>query len=184
MTTPSQLGEDLRYVRRLLQPSRPAPAVIPLLWAALGVPGFALADFAPKAVPIYWAIAGPAGTLLSVWLGYRGAIGAGDLDRTVGIRWTVHWLSVLAVIGLAALTAATGILTFSSLNPVILLILTMAYALAGVHLDHALYWPAAALALTLPAVALLPSYGWTVGGGLVALALAFVALGGRGRRRA
>lgn len=181
MAGSEHFAQDLRYVRDLLERPSRTPASIPILWAAVGAIGFALVDLAPAAVPWYWLAAGPLGMIASIWLGWRAAERRGHLDRATGMRWAWHWAGLLGAVGAVVLLAVVGMVPFSVINPVILVLIAIAYLLAGVHLDRRLLWVAAALAIAFPVIILLPKFGWTAAGGLVALALLGVALSaGRG----
>lgn len=180
MSAAQQL-DDVRYVRSLLERPAPSPASIPLLWAGIVAVGFALVDLAPERVGLFWAFAAPIGTVLSIFLGHRAAVARGEMRATDGIRWMAHWVGVMVLIGGAVGLAQWGVLPHQGLNTVIILLITAAYFLAGVHLEHRLLWVAAAFALTLPLAELLPRYGWVVAGGVVAASLVATALVGRAR---
>lgn len=77
MAATSDARGDLGYVRDVLKRSERTgfPAGIAYLWAAIGLVGFSLIDFAPERVGLYWSIASPAGFLLNAWLGVLFALG-------------------------------------------------------------------------------------------------------------
>lgn len=82
-------------------------------------------------------------------------------------------------VGAVVLLAALRIVPFEAINSLALLLIAAAYFLAGIHLDRRLLWVAGALVAGFPAIILLPRFGWTAAGGLVAIALVGVALTGK-----
>jgi hypothetical protein len=52
----------------------------------------------------------------------------------------LHWGGLLGAIALAILLPARGLVPAAAVGPVILLLLALAYFLAGVHLDPAFRW--------------------------------------------
>jgi hypothetical protein len=173
MPTVSQVEDDLRYVRSALEGSRsPAPASIYALWAVIGGLGMPLGDLAPRWAGVYWMVASPVGLLASVLLGGRHARRLGQVDRDAGRRHGLHWLALVVAIGLAAPLAVTGRLGYDVLGQVILLLLTVAYFLAGVHLDRRLLGVSALLAAGYLSLFVLERWAWTVIGLTTAAALA------------
>jgi hypothetical protein len=109
MSTTDNLRDDIAYVRAAAE--RAGAGSIPsiyVLWAVIGLCGFALADFAAdsRSVGLYWMVAWPAGFVVSAWLGYRAGRQSGQGSRRAGVRWAVHWLAFMAGV---ALGAALGI---------------------------------------------------------------------------
>lgn len=185
MSTVSEQAEhDLRYVRRAVdrQAAGGLPLSIALLWAVLGLVGFALVDFFPEHAWKFWAVAGPGGFLASAWLGWRAARSEGEQDRAEGRRWLFHWAGLLAAIGLAVLGRVSGAVSDGGLGATILLLLAVAYFTAGVHLVRPLLLVAAILAGGYVAVLFAGSHVWTWVGVTTAAALVVAALAGRGRR--
>ena len=74
MTNTEELKEDIAYVRAAADRSdtNPIPSIY-LLWAAIGLCGFALVDFTDdyRWIGGYWLVSAPAGFCLSMWLGIR-----------------------------------------------------------------------------------------------------------------
>jgi hypothetical protein len=173
-----QLKGDLRFVRAAVDRADYGrmPPVIYFLWAAVCLCGFALIDFAPAWVGEYWMVAGPAGFILSAALGWHFARRDGGSSWATGRRHLLHWGAMLAAIFFAGLLPMSG----EDLSTAILLILALAYFLAGVHLDHAMVWVGLVLAGGYVAVILISAYAWTLVG--VALALALAVAGIRGGR--
>jgi hypothetical protein len=82
------------------------------------------------------------------------------------------------VILLSVLLATQGVLPGAGLGKVILLLVTLAYLLAGVHLERPLGFIGIVMAGGYVALFFIPAYGWTVLGALVALSLVATALWG------
>lgn len=179
-----QLETDLGYVREVVGKSeRPSsPAAIYLLWAAIILVGFSLVDFAPRYVGLFWIIAGPAGTVASALLGWRHSLKSGQVRRELGTRHALHWSGMMAVIFLAVLLGITESAPWSVVHKVILLMVGLGYYLAGVHLDRPLMWIGALIVVGYVALFLVPAYGWTIVGVVVAAAMTATAFVG-GKRR-
>ena len=168
-----QLQSDLGYVCGLLQKSERdgSPVTIYLLWAAISLVGFSLADFAPKYVGIYWTILGPLGGLISGLLGWRYNMRRGQVRRDLGVRQGLHWVGMMAIIFLALLLGMTRAVAWGELYRVILLIIALTYFLAGVHLERPLLWIGVLMAACYVALFFITAYGWTLVGTLIAGAL-------------
>lgn len=173
MAEGKQMASELGYVSSLVKKSErnPSPAAIHLLWAAISLVGFSMVDFAPRAVGAFWAIAGPLGGLLSAFLGWRYSVRRGQVDRDEGMRHMLHWFGMMAIIFLSVLLASTGAVAWPALARMILLLLALTYFLAGVHLERPLIWVGALMAGCYLALFLIPAYGWTVVGIVVALGM-------------
>lgn len=176
MPDPKTFAADFSHVGRTLSRPVGGPTAILLLWAAIGVPGFALVDLARGAVPWYWLVATPLGMIASILLGRRAAERRGEIDRARGTRWVWHWVGLLMAVGSFVVLAAVGLIPFRILYTTIVLLLAVAYFLAGIHLDRRLLWVAAAFAAAFPVVALLPRFGWTAAGVLVAIPVVVILL--------
>ncbi|HEV8337517.1 MAG TPA: hypothetical protein VGR67_13975 [Candidatus Polarisedimenticolia bacterium] len=180
MAEMERIENDLHYVRNVVQKAerQKSPAGIYWLWAAIVLIGFALPDFAPRYTGIFWMLAGPAGGALSAYLGWRDARRLGFFRREEGIRHCLHWGAMMGVILLSVPLATRGVLPGAGLGKVILLLVTLAYLLAGVHLERPLGFIGIVMAAGYVALFFIPAYGWTVLGALVALSLVATALWG------
>jgi hypothetical protein len=186
MPETSKLEEDLGYVRAAVtrMDRAPAPAAIYFLWAAIVLAGFALVDLAPRAVGLYWLAAGPAGFALSMWLGWRAARGAGEIDRAETRRHALHWLGMLGAGGLAVLPVAIGRVGWYDFAATAVLLSALSYWLSGVHGDRAMLVVGALLGAGYAVVVLLPGPVWTITGVLIAAALAVAGWSARRGRAA
>ena len=182
MTELEQVEGDLRFVRSALASSdRPhSPAGIYFLWAVAVAIGFALVDFREGLVGPYWMLVGPAGFVASIYLGWRHARRLGQVSAADGRRHLLHWGGMLAVIALAMLMPARGVLTWEGLNSVILLILALAYFTAGVHGERPFMWVGVLMGAGYVLITLGSAYAWTIVG--VTLAVALTVAGLRGGR--
>lgn len=140
-------------------------------WAAIGLVGFALIDFAESRVGLYWAVAAPLGTLISAFLGWRHARQQGQVSREEGIRHVLHWTAMMAAIFLSVLMALRGSLTWRGVSQTALLIVALGYFLAGVHLERPLRLVGLLMAVGYVATLYIPGYTWTLVGVLLAAGL-------------
>ncbi|MEC9407030.1 MAG: hypothetical protein ABF271_04650 [Abyssibacter sp.] len=173
MTQDPSLHDDLNYVARVVRGqsvNRGVPAIY-YLWAVLIGIGFSLPDFAPQFAGLFWAIAGPGGGLLSWYLGARAERRSGATDRAQGARYGYHWLICGAGFVLAGIPGAEG-LSGAAFGQAMLLVATLAYGLAALHLDRGLALPAVLLGAGYLVIklALLP-YAWTLTAVLIAISL-------------
>ena len=173
MTQHSGVQDDLNYVANVVRGEsieRGVPAIY-YLWALLIGIGFSLPDFAPQHAGLFWAIAGPGGGLLSWYLGARAARRSGVDDRSQAARYGYHWLICGAGFVLAGIPGAGG-MTGAEFGQGMLLVATLAYGLAALHLDRGLALPAVLLGVGYLVIklALLP-YAWTVTAVLIAISL-------------
>ena len=180
---PTQVQSDVHFVREVIARSEQhrAPASIYLLWAALILVGFPMVDFAPRYVGLFWMIAGPLGGVISFLLGWRSSIREGTIRRSLGIRYALHWSGVMGAILLLTLYSVFSSRAVNySFAHLILLILALAYFLAGVHLDRPLLWAGLLMAAGYVALIFVTTYTWTITGVVVAIALVLSAVfGGR-----
>lgn len=173
MTATTDRRDDLGYVRDVVQRSERGgfPGAIAYLWAAIGLVGFSLIDFAPERVGLYWMIAAPAGFVLSAWLGWRQARIVGQESARDGRAHMLHWGGLLAAIFLLAPLILQGTLQGEAIAQVILLMVALVYFLAGVHLAPALRWAALAMAAGYVVTVAIDGLAWTALGVLFAVGL-------------
>ena len=193
MTNTDKLREDMAYVRAVAD--RADAATIPsiktipsiyLLWAAIVLCGYSLPDFVDdyRWVGRFWAVAGPVGMCLSLWLGFRGSRNAGQADRRIGIRWGLHWLAFLVAGVLGRALVAVGHLESAGFGSLVVLLVSLTYFHAALHLDRRLL-PISGVAAACFLVTLFVSeYQWTLAGVLLAASLVWQALLGARTRNA
>src|SRR6185295_656983 len=170
-----QAHEDLRYIRAVLARAEPGanPATNYFLWAAITFFGYAILDFAPERAGFYWMIAGPLGGVLSGILGRRAARALGQASQREARAHFLHWTGMMAAILLLIPLSATGGVPATEIPRLILLLVGLAYWLAGVYLDRRMLWLAIAVAgcyLLTVFQRELP-YLWTVSAGVLAASL-------------
>lgn len=177
MQTQSNVNDDLGYVRDVVRGAGDGafPPAIAYLWAAIGLVGFSLIDFAPERVALFWSIAAPAGFLLSAWLGWRHGRRVGQESRREGSKHMLHWGALLVAIFLLYPLIASGELRGEAIAQVILLIVALGYFLGGVHLSPALRWAALAMTVGYIVTVTIDAFAWTALGTLFAIGLVITA---------
>lgn len=181
MNAVNELRDDLSYVSAAVKRTRSAgvPSIM-LLWAVLTPIGFGLADFAPQWCGMYWLIAGPAGGMLSMYLANVAAKSAGLVDKSLGRRHGLHWITMFAAYGLVAASALSGHMGGFALAPMFLLLTAVAYTLGGIHLEDSKALLPAGLIMFIGYVVLewapVP-YPWTITGLIVSASLVTAARG-------
>ena len=183
MANKDTLSEDLAFVRDAT--NRASAATIPsiyVLWAAIGLCGFALVDFVEDTrwIGRFWLLAGPGGAALSLWLGFRAQRRIGQAHRLSGVRWGLQWLVFLAAGVLAFALVALGHLDWAGFGSLVVLLLSVTYFHAGLQLDHRLLPIAVVAGVCYLVTLFLSRYEWTLAGVLLAAALIWQArLGAR-----
>ncbi len=178
MTNRDTLREDIAYVRDAT--NRANATTIPsiyLLWAAIGLCGFALVDFVDDSrwIGRFWLLAGPGGVGLSLWLGFRAQRQVEQADRRSGIRWGLHWLAyfVAGMLGLALVLS--GHLDWAGFGSLMVLLLSLSYFHAGLQFDRRLLPVAVVAAVCYLLTLVVSGYEWTLAGVLMASVLVWQA---------
>ena len=187
MATTDNFKEDIAYVRAAAE--RAGAGSIPsiyVLWAVIGLCGFALTDFVTDArwVGRFWMVAGPAGFCLSLWLGFRAGRHAGQGSLQSGVRWGLHWLAFMAAAALGAALVAAGHLQWSGFGSLVVLLLALSYFHAGLYMDRRMLPIGGVLGASYLATLFVPGYQWTLAGVLMAAALVWQAVLGMRTRDA
>lgn len=174
MADNTQMKEDLAYVRAVTERSSGAhvPAIY-VLWAVIGLFGFALFDFVTHTswVGIYWLFAGPIGMALSIWLGVKADRAAGATSRDTGIRASLHWLSFMVAGWLGLALVFADHLTWRGFGSLWVLLLALTYFQFGLHLERRLLPIGVLIAAGYLVTVWVPNYGWTATGVVLAIAL-------------
>lgn len=183
MMVEKQLQADLGFVREAIERSRSpfSPPGIWYLWATITLVGFSMADFLPERVGLYWLVAVPVGIVCSMTLGIRHSRSVGQINRRAGRRMAFHWIGISVAMLLASMMVPLGMMSGRTLGSIALLLTSLAYYLAAIHMDRRLLWVALLLALGYIAVLFLAAYAWTLVGVVVAVALVVTANSGEGQ---
>jgi hypothetical protein len=181
MTETDQIRDDLSFVRAAVarRDSSPLRFSTPYyFWAVYVLIGYSLLDINPAWANWFFSLA---------WVPVVAACGIaehfwkirhGEINRETDQKITRHFfygsvLAVAAVIGLACCNPAfRGPVT----GQVMVVLLGIIYFLAGVHLDPSFLWLGPVLIVGGVTVGLVPHYGWTalgivIAGGLCAAAM-------------
>lgn len=181
MNAVNELRDDLSYVSAAVKRTRGSgvPSIM-LLWAVLIPLGFGLADFAPRWCGLYWLIVGPAGGIASMYLGHIAAKSAGLVDKSLGRRHGMHWLTMFVAYVMVGASALSGHMGGFALAPMFLLLTAVAYTLGGIHLEDSKALLPAGLIMFVGYVILewLPApFPWTITGLIVSASLIIAARG-------
>ncbi len=174
MTNMEKLREDVAYVRAATDRSDNVPCrSIYLLWAAIGLCGFTLMDFAPNPwwINVYWLVAAPTGFVLSYWFSKRESLQLGQADRRLGMRIMYHWLAFMVAGWLGALLVVEGHLSGRGFGSLWVLLLALSYFQIGLHVDRRLISIGILIGIGFPITIYLPDYGWTALGVILAASL-------------
>ncbi len=180
MATSERMKDDLAYVRGAVERTKGVhvPSVY-LMWAAICLVGFSMPDFISNGwvgwsysgIGWYWAVMVPAGIFASWWLSERANDRAGQLSRREEIRWGLHW-AVFGATGVLGITLAlSGHVGSEVMGALWVLLLSLSYTLAGVHLERRLLPVGLMVGVGYLAILFLPNYGWIAAGALTAVAL-------------
>jgi hypothetical protein len=175
MTDIDQIHEDLQFVRQAVDrhDRRPPKALtIYWVWAAYVLVGYTLLDLSPRSASWFFLIGGIVGGIISAVIGKRASRQAGEIARQEGRREALHWiagilLAIVAVLALAIVLPLRGQVT----GQLIVVMIGLVYFLAGVHFDRNFLWLGPVLMAGGIVVGLVPHYGWTILGVVVALGL-------------
>jgi hypothetical protein len=162
----ASIAEDLAFVRkRVVRTSHPGfPASILFLWAGIVLAGSILTDVAHEAAGLYWLLAGPSGGIASAFLGRRWARIRGHGDHQEGITQALHWGGLLVTLFTSALLILAGALSGQAFGAQALLLVSLAYYYAGLHMHRSLLWLAGLQFVVYLVVVLAPGLPQTVTG--------------------
>ena len=175
MTDIKQIHDDLKFVRDAVdRHDRHPPRALTIywVWAAYVLVGYTLLDFSPMAANWFFMIGGIAGGIISAIIGRRASQQAGEFARAEGRREALHWilgilLAIAATIALAIVVKLPG----QTAGQLVAVMIGLVYFLAGVHFDRNFLWLGPILMAGGIVVGMIPRYGWTSLGIIVALGL-------------
>ena len=169
-----KLEEDMAFVREAVERRdrmHYKSIAIAVLWAVIIATGHSLNDFYPYLSPLYWWIATPAGYLLSFWIAAREARAKGIANRSIRVRFGLHWGSLFVVIAFVVFIALEHGLEHSVMSQFITMAAGITCFLAGLHLDRRLLVPGVVTIVGATFVDLLTPYPWTMVGLAIAVSL-------------
>jgi hypothetical protein len=175
MTDIKQMHEDLKFVREAVDRhdrEPPRVASVYYVWAAYVLVGYTMLDFAPRYAGWFFMVAGIVGGIISTVVGKRASRLAGEIARQEGRREALHWiggilLAIAAAIALAVVLPLPGQMA----GQLVAVMIGLVYFLAGVHFDRNFLWLGPLLMVGGILVGMVPRYGWTSLGIVVALGL-------------
>jgi hypothetical protein len=171
-----QIGDDLRFVREAVRRNerdRSGAPVLAYLWAAYVLIGYTWLNFNPRDAGIFFAIGGFVGGILSWIIGKSYARRHGQSDRSLAVRATAHFGGgiLLAWIFCIAMAIFIEPLRSTKGSQVFVVMIGLVYFLWGVHHDRYFLFLGPILMLGGVLVGLIPHYGWTSLGAVIALGL-------------
>ncbi len=170
-----QAQQDLRFVKEAVaRRERTArPIAVYWVWAVYVLIGYTMIDFAPRWSGWFFMIGGIAGGMISGMLGRRMQRQLGEVDRQDAHRTTLHFMGgiLLAVIFSFALAVLSPPLRSPLIGQVLVVMIGLVYFLAGVHFDRNFLWLGPLVMAGGVLVGLVPRYGWTALGIVIALGL-------------
>ena len=176
MTEIDQLHEDLKFVRQAVTRHERPPRNSPLIyyvWAVYVLVGYTMLDFARPMAGWWFLAGGIVGGVLSSVLAKRAAKLQGEYDRDEVHRSVFHWAGgILLAIGSAiALAVVIPALRGPGMGQLIVVMIGLVYFLSGVHFDRNFLWLGPVLIVGGVLVGLVPRYGWTSLGVVIAAGL-------------
>ena len=175
MTESNQLANDLRFVREAVeehhqQQGRPKSIII--MWAVYVLIGYSLIDLHPAWAGWFFMIGGWGGGMISWWVGRRFMKSTGQINRRLERRTLLHWFVgfLLIFASLTGLAMEHAALRGPLGSQCIVLMIGLIYFTYGIHVPAARYliWAGPILMLGGVLVGLVPHYGWTALGVLIA----------------
>ncbi|NKB65843.1 MAG: hypothetical protein GKR89_02165 [Candidatus Latescibacteria bacterium] len=170
---PRQLEEDINFIRQAVEERDQNQGLVGLvlLWALVGLTGYALLDYSVRLALWFWAIAPLVGVVVSYWVVRRTMCQSGVDYGDRGGRHALHWCSFigtsLAVLSITAVHDLSGL----AQGQLFTLMSGIIWYFAGVHLDRRFMAPGLALVVGAIAVPFIPVLPWTTVGLALALSL-------------
>jgi hypothetical protein len=175
MNISNEISEDLRFVRDAVEQHRfqaGRPKSLAIMWAAYVLIGYTLIDVRPSWAGLFFAIGGWAGGMISWWIGHRYMKRTGELNRRLERRTLLHWFVgfILIFASLTGLAMEHAALRGPLGSQLVVLMIGLIYFTYGIHVPAARYliWAGPILMLGGILVGLVPHYGWTALGVLIA----------------
>jgi hypothetical protein len=176
MTDIKQIHDDLKFVREAVsrhdrQP--PRATSIYWIWAVYVLVGYTMLDLAPNYAGWFFLIGGIVGGIISAIIGKRASQQAGEIARADARREALHWFGgiVLIFAGVFGLATVIPALRGPAGGQLIAVMFGFLYFFTGVHFDRNFLWLGPVLMAGGIVVGMVPRYGWTGLGIIVALGL-------------
>jgi hypothetical protein len=175
MTDPTQIQQDLRFVRDAVarRSQRRTPVAIFWIVAVYVLIGYAMLDVAPQWAGWILGIGGVALWGVNSLVARHQMRTAGEYDRKASLRATLHWGGgiTLAIVGCVALAAVVPSLRGPVFGQMVVIMIGLVYFLGGIHFDRQFLWLGPVLIAGGVCVKFVPHYGWTALGVVIALGL-------------
>jgi hypothetical protein len=176
MSDVEQLRDDLHFVRSAVarrERTDTGPSLILYVWAAYVVIGYTLIDVRPSLAGPFLGIGGIVGGLLSWWIGRRYSRESGEWDRATATKGMLHFGGgiILGFIFTVSLGAVIGSLRGLQGSQVFVVMIGLVYFLWGVHYQRYFMLLGLVVMTGGVVVGLIPHYGWTMLGLVIALGL-------------
>ena len=121
----------------------------------------------------FWPIGGLGGGLISMWLNRRAAESRGQIDRSHILRTNLHWgIGLAGGILLSLPLQISGLIDEPTNGQIAILIISICYFLAGVHLDRFMLWIAGLAVVAYALTFFLNEWVWTIPDAVMAIGLA------------
>jgi hypothetical protein len=175
VTDPTQIQQDLSFVRHAIDRQSQHRSPAPIMWvvAIYVVVGYSMIDFYPQWANWFFGIGGVAMWGIMTLLSNRLRQQEGEYDRKAVLRIKLHWFAgiSLAVVGTIALAIAIPALRGQAAAQVLVVMIGLVYFLGGIHFDRQFLWLGPVLMAGGTCVGLIPHYRWTLLGLVIALGL-------------
>jgi hypothetical protein len=188
MTQSDQIRDDIHFVRQVVARRDDLPRSFTpgyYIWAVYVLVGYCLLDVNIRWANWFFLLAWfPAGAATGIARRYWSRK-YGEQNEALGRKAKIHFmygglLSVAAVIGLACCVPS---FRGPVAGQVVVILFGMVYFLAGVHLDRSFLWLGPVLIVGGVVVGLVPHYGWSALGAVIAAGLCAAAIIGSRRGR-
>ncbi len=177
MTHLADLADDLAFVRKRVDRVNRSvfPSSILFLWAGIILAGSVLIDLAPTVGRAFWLVAGPLGGVVSAALGWRWSVALGVENMEVARKQALHWGGLLAALLVSQLLVMSGAMRGEEFGAQVLLIVSLSYFYAGIHMHKSLLWLSGIQAVAFLVAVLVPTLPGSITG--VVMAAGFVWVG-------
>jgi hypothetical protein len=176
MSDVKQIRDDLQFVRHVVdrrERSGRGPVAVYWYWAAYVLIGYTMIDVATRWAGWFFMVGGLGGGVVSGMIGRRYAERTGERDRLEIWQKTMHFGLgiILAFLATFALAWVIPELRGPKGSQVMVVMIGIIYFLSGVHFDRNFLWLGPVVMAGGVLVGLVPHYGWTMLGAVIAVGL-------------